>query len=275
MKGDESKKNKVTALITSLLVHAALIAALFFIILPQIDQEAEGGILVNIGDSEFASGMFVPHQLEPDYQPSIPPAAPEPTKVEDQYLTQETPEAPTIKQEKVKEDKQKQEAERIREQQRIQEEQRRKREQEEASRREAIQKRVSGAFGNANNQKGSGDTPGAAPGRQGSPDGNVPSGGVNTGVGGFGGSFSLKGRQLTGGGLPRPSYDVQVEGTIVVEIVVSPEGRVITANIAPGTNIDNYSMRQGALEAARRARFNPVNEVNNQTGTITYRYRLN
>lgn len=275
MKGDESKKNKVTALLISLLVHAALIAALFFIILPQIDQEAEGGILVNIGDTEFASGMFMPHQLEPDYQPALPPVVPEPTQPEEQFLTQETPDAPTIKQEKEQPDKKKQEAERIKEQQRIQDEQRRKREQEEASRREAIQKRVSGAFGSSKNQKGSGDNPDAASGRQGSPDGNVTSGGVNTGVGGFGGSFSLKGRQLVGGGLPRPNYDVQVEGTIVVQIVVNPEGKVINANITSGTNIDDYNMRQSALSAAKKARFNTVNEVNNQTGSITYRYRLN
>lgn len=272
MREDETKKYKFIAFITTLLVHAALIAALFFIFLPMLQKEDEGGILVNIGDTEFASGMFMPHQLEPDFMPSSPPLPS--TNSEESFMTQEDPNAPAIQQNKEK-DKKDSEAAKIRDQQRIQEEQRRQKEQEERRRQEQIRNKVAGAFGNAENKSGTGNTPSANPGVQGSPEGNVPSGGVNAGVGGFGGSFSLKGRKLVGGRLPEPSYDVQVEGTIVVEIIVNPEGQVINAYIAPGTNIDNYEMKQSAIKAAKRARFNPVDELNNQTGTITYRYRLN
>lgn len=87
-----------------------------------------------------------------------------------------------------------------------------------------------------------------------SPDGNVPTGGADSG-GGFG-SFDLGGRSLAGGGLSRPSYNAQVEGTIRIKIIVDPQGRVIHTSIAPGTTIDNYQMQRSALQAAERTRFN-------------------
>lgn len=274
MKEDRNKKHKIIAILVSILVHAALIVALFFIFLPSIEHEEEGGILVNIGDTELASGMFTPHQLDPDYEPATPPTPQE--RIEDEFLTQEDSEAPAIKQEeKKKEQKKKDEAEALLRQKEIEKEQRIQKELEEQRRKEKIRKSVAGAFGNAEKKSGTGETPNAEPGVQGSPDGNVSSGGVNTGVGGFGGSFSLKGRKLVGNALPRPSYDTQIEGTIVLEIIVSPEGKVLEANPTVGTNIDNYQMKNSAIKAAKRAKFTPIDGLNNQIGTITYRYVLN
>lgn len=270
MKEDGLKRNKFIAVIVTLLVHTALIAVLFFIFLPVIDTDDSGGILVNIGDTELASGMFTPYQLEPDYQTPTTPSQPEGSD-EEPLLSQEDPESPSIQQQE--NEAKKREEEKKREQKRIQEELRQK-ELAEQRRREQIRQSVSGAFGNGENKEGSGNTAGATPGIEGSPDGNVPSGGVNAGVGGFG-SFSLKGRRVIGSGLQRPSYDAQVEGTIVIEIIVSPAGNVIKAHPTSGTNIDNYQMRQSAVQAAMKTKFNPIDGPNNQIGTITYRYRLN
>lgn len=87
-------------------------------------------------------------------------------------------------------------------------------------------------------------------------------------------TFNLNGRSLGPGGLPHPAYTIQEEGKIVINITVNPQGRVIFAEVGRGTNIDNASMRQSALEAARRATFNSISGANNQSGTITYVYKL-
>ena len=93
------------------------------------------------------------------------------------------------------------------------------------------------------------------------------------GVGGYG-SFNLNGRSIGAGGLPRPAYTIQEEGRIVINITVDPKGNVIFAEIGKGTNIDNGSMRKSALDAAKRAKFNSISGANNQSGTITYLYKL-
>lgn len=263
-------RNKAIALTVTILVHTAIIAGLFFLFLPMVQAEEREGILVNIGDSEFASGMFMPHQLEPDY---VPPASPEPAlePSQESYLTQDTPDAPILQTE---EQNIREQEERARiEEQRRRDERRRQEEAEAQRRREEIQRNVSGAFGNTQRQ-GSGTSQGAEAGRQGSPQGNVTSGGVDAGVGGFG-SFALDGRSLVGSGLQRPSYNVQVSGTIVIEITVNPAGQVVQALIAQGTTVDNNELRQSALKAARLTRFNAIDGLNNQVGTITYRFRLN
>ncbi|MDR1436634.1 MAG: energy transducer TonB, partial [Candidatus Symbiothrix sp.] len=58
-------------------------------------------------------------------------------------------------------------------------------------------------------------------------------------------------------------------------IIVNPQGNVLSAEIGRGTNITNSAMRTSALEAARKAKFNSVERMENQSGTITYNYKLN
>jgi TonB family protein len=126
---------------------------------------------------------------------------------------------------------------------------------------EAARKRVAGAFGK-----------GAQMGIQGSPTGNAPSG-ATSGTGGYG-SFNLGGRSLGEGGLPRPVYNVQDEGRVVVTITVNPAGHVIATSINRQTNTVNPALRKAAEDAAKKARFNAVSGLNNQTGTITYYFNL-
>lgn len=108
-------------------------------------------------------------------------------------------------------------------------------------------------------------------GLEGSPTGNAAEG-KSSGVGGYG-TFDLNGRSL-GGSLPMPVYNVQDEGRVVVTITVNPAGQVISTSINKRTNTVNASLRKAAEEAARKARFNSVDGVNNQTGTITYYFKL-
>ncbi|BEG99644.1 TonB family protein [Bacteroides sedimenti] len=98
--------------------------------------------------------------------------------------------------------------------------------------------------------------------------------GYGTGNGSGNGSFDLDGRSLGPGGLPRPNYNVREEGRVVITIVVNPEGRVIRTSINKMTNTTNPALRRAAEEAAKKARFNVVSGLNNQTGTITYYFKL-
>lgn len=273
MQNEKWNKNDLIALLVALALHAVLLVVILLLVIPTTQIHEKGGILVNIGDVEFASGTPAVGEFAPTPD-AAEPQLQEPA--EESLLTQETPDAPAIETPKENrptpeelENQRRREAER-------QAEQRRKAEEEAARKRqEQIARQVSGAFGNAaQKSSGSGNTPDApSQGREGSPDGNVPTGGVNTGVGGFG-SYDLGGRSVMGSGLVRPSYSVQVEGTIRIRITVDPSGKVISTTIAPGTTIDNYEMQQSALQAARRTRFNAIEGTQNQTGTITYRYRL-
>ena len=143
---------------------------------------------------------------------------------------------------------------------------------EQRKKEQAISNKVAGAFGIGNAAGNSQGDAATGTGNQGSPFGNSDHG-ANEGVGGYG-SFNLNGRSIGAGGLPRPAYTVQEEGRIVVNITVDPKGNVIFAEVGRGTNIDNASMRKSALEAARKAKFNPISGANNQSGTITYVYKF-
>lgn len=97
--------------------------------------------------------------------------------------------------------------------------------------------------------------------------------GKASGTGGIG-VYDLQGRSLGTGSLPVPVYDVQDEGRVVVTIVVNPAGQVIRTSINKRTNTVNPALRRAALEAAQKARFNAIDGVDNQSGTITYYFKL-
>ena len=87
------------------------------------------------------------------------------------------------------------------------------------------------------------------------------------------GTFDLNGRSITGEGLPRPNITTQAEGRVVVTITVNPEGEVVATSINLRTNTSDPELRKVAEEAAKRARFNKTNGVDNQMGAITYYFR--
>lgn len=109
------------------------------------------------------------------------------------------------------------------------------------------------------------------PGTPGSPQGNSPQG-KPTGTGSYG-TWDLGGRDMLGE-LPRPAYDIQEEGRVVVTIIVDPEGNVIDTRINNRTNTTNLQLRNAAEQAARKTKFNAIGGENNQTGTITYYFKL-
>ena len=287
-------KDDITALFGTIILHLILFLFLYFSVLRSFLPLDDGGIPVNFGDLYTSAGMYEPP----------PTTVPQPRQTPPRTTTVSTPrpEAKPITQEKEKTvavpetkkddtkvtnekaQKEKEEAERRQreEARRRQEEAERKRKEEAERRRqeeeirkqqEAINSRVTNAFGPGSSQDTrQGDGPTGTT-NQGSPFGNSDSG-PNTGIGAWG-SFNLDGRSTGSGGLPRPAYNERDEGTIVIDITVNPSGDVILAEIGRGTNIGNASMRNNALNAARRAKFNRITGANNQSGTITYRYKLN
>ena len=296
-------KEEITGFTGSFLFCSLLLLAMSFIVLKSQLSSGEEGILVNFGTVDFSMGNDEPRaqgsdryasfeegapfiedvveaQTTPVEQPQIRPQQevvpanrPSTPETSSSVVTQDLEETIALeeaKKEKAREEQRlRTEAEaeqrRLAEEKRLADERRRKQ--------EAINQQVSGAFGVGTSNKSQEGNAGSGTGNQGSSEGNAPTGAYQ-GVGGYG-SFDLAGRSVGQGGLPRPVYTVQDEGRIVVDITVDPRGNVIFAEIGKGTNIDNTSMRRSALEAAKKAKFNSITGTNNQSGTITYNYKLN
>ena len=253
---NRKKKGKYIGMAGALVVHVAIIALLILVGFTPPEPSEEGGVPVMLGEVPDALGAADPSLVKVDVMPEETAPQVQET-VEQDIITQETEETVAIKPEAEK-------AEEARKLAAAKAE----RERKEAE--EAARKRVAGAFGKGAQMGSKGDTEGE--GIQGSPTGNAPSG-ATSGTGGYG-SFNLGGRSLGEGGLPRPVYNVQDEGRVVVTITVNPAGHVIATSINRQTNTVNPALRKAAEDAAKKARFNAVSGLNNQTGTITYYFNL-
>lgn len=268
----EDQSGKLIAAAVAVLFHLLILFILwlngFHAILPQKEE----GMEVMFGSVQEAQGTSVPKPIMPAEQVAVPAAPPAKATKGAEVITQTTDESVAIKEQKQRREKALEDARtKAEEQKRIAAEQLRRA--EEQRRINEINARTSGAFGKGA-QQGSGY---AATGKgfQGSPNGNSTAG-ATTGSGGKGDtpSYSLDGRRPVGS-LLRPQYTDQVEGVIVVEIVVTADGRVIDADIAISrTTIASRSMRDGARRAALQSRFNAIDGKENQMGSITYVYRF-
>lgn len=84
-------------------------------------------------------------------------------------------------------------------------------------------------------------------------------------------SFSLASPLRHAVHLPVPSYKCPGGGTVVVDIVVSRNGDVLSAGIDKSRSSADNCMTQAALEMARRSRFNVDSKApGRHSGTITY-----
>lgn len=272
------KKSKITGWTGTLVLHAALFLLLWMIAIRKPQAQEEGGVPVMLGETALSQGFSEPYTMTnvdvldemEEVVDEVEPEVNEPSETE--MITQEDEPSIEVPVQKPKEEpvkpKEKTEAEKRAEAERVLAE---KRAAEEKAAAENAAKRVAGAFGKGS-QMGNKGLADSGTGVQGSPTGNS-SEGQATGVGGYG-TFDLNGRSLGKEGLPRPAYNVQEEGRVVVTITVNPSGQVIHTSINKRTNTGSAVLRKAAEEAARKARFNQVDGVNNQTGTITYYFKL-
>lgn len=269
-------KEQAWGLAVTAVAHLLLFLLLWLLVIRKPLPQAEAGVPVILGNTELASGdayQYTEVNVAPVPSPVTTTVPPPSTSPAEPLVTQA--DEPTValpssdkKQDKKRVETPKKTAEQLEAERRAQEAERQRREAEELAR--VANSRIAGAFGKGTTMQGRGDAA-TGNGTQGSPQGNSQEG-VVSGTGGYG-SYDLGGRSLMGS-LPRPSYNVQEEGRVVVTITVNPEGRVIQATINSRTNTANASLRRAALDAARKAVFNKVSTVNNQQGTITYYFQL-
>ncbi len=253
-------KNQIQGAVATVAVHVLVVLLLVLLKLHVPVQEEESGIPVTLGNVAQAMGFTESYQftevssVKSDV-PNVsdaPLAQPQP-KVDEPLVTQ--PDEPTVDMPTAEEiEAQKRaEAERL------------------AAERAAQQ--MASAFGKGFEMGSKGDaTEQPEEGTQGAETG-VSAAEKVVGLGVLG-AFDLNGRSLSGEGLPIPVNTVQDEGRVVVNITVNPAGQVIATSINRRTNTVNPELRKAAEDAAKRARFNGIDAVDNQTGTITYYFKL-
>jgi len=292
---NEDKKSKSLGIIITLLVHLLLAVLLWLAHFGDVTRDEESGIMVMVGVDAEGGGEEMQEsditELQPDPQPEdiepTPTAAqPEPqpsSPTNEPLLAQDDTEAPYAEAQKEEElKKQKAEEarlqalaeaklqEEIRKQQeeearrKAEEEAARKKAEEEAAKRKAINNQMAGLF----NNNGTGSNSGL----QGSSNGNSSTGAAS-GSAGYG-EFDLGGRGMIGS-LPRPDFDRNTSGKVVVLITVDAAGIVKSATIGQGTTISNQQIRNSAKEAALKARFKSVSGNSLTPGKITYYFDSN
>ena len=254
-------KEQLTGAAVTLVVHALAVLLLVVLKLNATVLEEESGIPVTMGNIDLAKGYTESYQFTevssmksdvPNIQ-NAPQTQPQP-QVDEPLITQ--PDEPTVDMPTAEE----------------LEAQKRAEAERQAAERAAQQ--MASAFGKGfeMGSKGEATDEPTQEGTQGIETG-VSAADKQVGIG-VQGTFDLNGRSLTGDGLPRPINTVQDEGRVVVTITVNPAGQVIATSINLRTNTVNPELRKAAEDAARRARFNPTSGIDNQTGTITYYFKL-
>ena len=253
-------KSQIQGAVATLAVHAVAVVLLLLLVMRTPQLEAESGIPVMLGNTELAQGHTESYQFTevssvksdvPNIE-NAPQTQPKP-QVEEPLITQ--PDEPTVEMptpEEIEAQK-RAEAERL------------------AAERAAQQ--MASAFGKGfeMGSKGTAEEA-AAEGTQGTQEGVA---GADKAVGiGVQGTFDLNGRSISGSGLPVPVNTVQDEGRVVVNITVTPAGQVIATSINRRTNTVNPDLRKAAEDAAKRARFNKIDGVDEAHGTITYYFKL-
>ena len=253
-------KNQISGAVVTLAVHALVVVLLVLLKLSVPVQEEESGIPVTLGNVAKAMGFTESYQFTevssvksdvPNVN-NAPLTQPQP-QVNEPLVTQ--PDEPTVDMPSAEEiEAQKRaEAERL------------------AAERAAQQ--MASAFGKGFEMGSKGTAEEAtAEGTQGTQEGVA---GADKAVGiGVQGTFDLNGRSISGSGLPVPVNTVQDEGRVVVNITVNPAGQVIATSINRRTNTVNPDLRKAAEDAAKRARFNKIDGVDEAHGTITYYFKL-
>lgn len=107
--------------------------------------------------------------------------------------------------------------------------------------------------------------------KAGQPNGNTSFGSADTKP-----NAHVKGRKVIDGNIPRPEYNVQESGVVVVTIWVDNYGNVVRAVPGgDGTTVLNKSLYTAARNAAMNTHFNQSAEAPAmQEGTITYYFNL-
>lgn len=251
--------NRRNGILGTIIFHVIMVLIFVFlkfsIPLPLPEEE---GILVNFGYDEFAAGKYEPESIEED----MASESYEEVNLNDaneEIITQDFEESVSVEKEKTSDKTVKSENQTETETEKPEKETK------------IIDARS--LFKNRNKQSNEGIKEGD--GNQGSKTGAPNADNYSAGSGeGSGISFSLAGRNPLL--LPKPEYNYQVEGIVVVEVKVDKNGNVVYANpgVRGSTTLDHYLLRV-AKEAALNAKFDRKPDAPAiQKGTITYHFIL-
>ncbi len=259
---------KKQGLIGTIIFHAGLLALLIFLgYTTPLPLPEEEGILVNFGDASDGRGYVEPRQAERQPTPATASAA-APSEIKTPVETQDFEEAPALP--SVKKPANKKQDQQVNTEKQPAEEP-----QEKEPERVVDSRSLYGGRSNTTDKTGSeGETSGNA--NQGNPFGSPASNNRTQGnsAGTEGVSFSLSGRNPLS--LPKPDYNYQVEGIVVVEVTVDRDGKVTRAvpGVRGSTTL-NENLLDAARKAALRARFDSKSDAAAyQKGTITYHFML-
>lgn len=252
----EEKKNKIIGIIVTISFHIVLlIFCILFGFTTPLPLPEEQGVEVNLGNSEEGMGDIQPENLTQNVSGTVVPKNYTPNNYVDQINEESVNLNHKNKNEKVNQ-KPKETKEEVKEENKI----------NQLALFQGNKNKVGGSEGNS-----------GKPGDQGNPLGNPNADNYQGNPGSGGGpSFSLKGR--TAKLLPKPDYNSNEQGTVVVKIWVNNNGEVTRVEAGQrGTTTSDRTLWKLAESAALKARFSPDSDApEDQTGTITYRFiRLN
>jgi len=267
--------HKINGIIGTIIFHGTmiLIIILFGFTTP-LPLPQEQGILINFGTEDFGFGDIEPAYTDfTENQETAPQQEEEASKPDDEgILTQDFEETAVIKEEKVITEKKTETKEIIKET---------VTEPKEVTTQPVVEEKkvneralYKGRNTETTSTGGEGITEGD--GNQGSitgsPDSDNYSSGLSQGSGGV--EYSMAGRNPLY--LPKPKYEYQVEGKVVVEIRVDRTGNVTYARAGvKGSTTNDENLIKAAQEAALKARFDSKSDAAfTQTGTITYHFIL-
>ena len=244
---NKEKKDKGIAIAGTIVVHALIVLVLVLMAFrTPLPLPGEEGVEVDLGMMNQGMGNLQPEK------PAIPQTYTPPqksNKSEEDLVTQNDPETPSIEKPKVNKPKQDKPTEQPK---------------------PTVDNRAL-YHGSSTPQAGGSEGITGQPGDQGNPNGLA---GVRQ-YDGNGGKGNGAGYDLGGRGaksLHRPNDDFNEEGIVVVDIWVDRQGRVTRAEVSNrGTTTINQTLRSKAKQAALRSSFEAKPDApEEQHGTITY-----
>ena len=257
---ENDKKDRNRALATTLSVHTVLLIFFFFFGLTYQDPPPEYGIPVSFGNSLDGAGD---EAAAPEGSEAQSAAAAE--SAESDVVTQDLVDAPSVSSEKAKEDKKsevKPEAKPVAEAPKPSNE---------------LSNRLNSKFGRTGGTAGatgSGQGSTSGGGDQGAPNGSGD--GNGTGGSGNSGNYQLGTRSALE--RPKPRYDCEGEGVVVVKVYVDRSGTVTRADGQgqKGSTTSEECLIRRAQEAALKTRWQGDPSAKElQVGSILYRFGRN
>ncbi|MBL7943557.1 MAG: hypothetical protein JNM00_12355 [Flavobacteriales bacterium] len=253
-------KDSPYAFSTSVIVHILIVVALFFLVSWEVPDPPIGELSVDMelaadwGQSFQGQGNQDTENPSPQENVSEEAASSSETEPveEDAVVTENNSPVTTPKTEKPKVEKPKTQPEKPQ---------------------QKPSDGLNDALDQLKNPGGGGDGTSEEPGDEGKEDGNISGKGVFGGNGG-GGGWSLEGRGMTSN--PKLDEDPKQAGTVVLDIIVDRNGKVISAkpNISKSKTTSSY-LFDLAVKAALTAKFSVKSDAPvNQKGELTFNFKL-